>query len=804
MTRDQPDGTVPGRVGDTHSQLSGQAENVVQAGAVSGGVHFHHSEVPEAQVPRQLPRDVWGFVGRAQELASLDAVLGQGGQEQRPSAIVAIGGTGGVGKTSLALHWAHRIRARFLHGQLYVNLRGYGPEAHVRPADALERFLRALGVPAQSIPSDLEDRSALYRSLIAERNVLVVLDNAATAGQIRPLLPGGDGCLVIVTSRSRLPSLIARDGAHRLSLEPFTPEEAISLVQVTTDGYREADSPEELAELTRACAHLPLAVRIAAERAASRPHLSLRDLIDDLHNESMLWEALSSDDGDEADSVRAVFSWSYRVLPAQAARLFRLLGLHPGPEFSADAAAALSGQPTEITKSLLDLLVGSHLLEQLTPDRYQYHDLLRAYAADQAHQEEPPEQRHRALCQVLTWYLHSAVSATAAINSIYPPPPLDPCDGVVKPQTLQDQSSALRWYQAEKENLLAATQLASDHGLDQIGWQLPAVLHGIHADRPPFEGWFTMGELGLQAARRQGDKTGEALIQATLGAACRNAYRKKEAVEHYQAALKICCETGDLEGQQQSINALGILHLQQHQLDRALEHFKALKELAGQTASPSWQAVATGNFATTYVELGDLNKAAHLAAQALDACQHLKGDLGAHIDPLLDLSTAHRGLGHPEQALAFAQQALTIAQERDNLILQGFVLLVLGHAQRANGQRSEALESYQHSAVLHRQLRDRAREAQALDAIGETYQELDRIEEAADFHRAAVAMLRTFNNPWYLALALEHLADALSAADGEQSRRHREEAASLIEQYNDPKALAMRERLTVALHNSRS
>ncbi|MGD3113012.1 tetratricopeptide repeat protein [Streptomyces sp. YGL11-2] len=654
----------------------------------------------------------------------------------------------------------------------------------------------------ESIPSDLEDRSALYRSLVAERRILVVLDNAATAGQIRPLLPGGAGCLVIVTSRSRLPSLIARDGAHRLNLEPFSPHEAIRLVQATTDGYRAADSPDELAELTRACAHLPLAVRIAAERAASRPHLSLRDLIDDLHNESMLWEALSSDDGDEADSVRAVFTWSYRVLPTQAARLFRLLGLHPGPEFSADAAAALSGQPTKTVKALLDLLVGAHLLEQLTPDRYQYHDLLRVYAADQAHQEESPEQQCQAIHRVLTWYLHTAAAAAAAFTNIHAPITLETLENTVTPLAFPDHTSALRWHQAEQGNLLAITRTAAESGHASIAWQFPAVLHNLHNHLPAFDDWFAMGDLGLYTARQQGDKAGEALMLATLGTAYRKAGRTQEAMEHLRATVDLCRASDDHQRGLQASNQLGLLHLQQRQLDQALVRFEEVRELARHVSAPIWHAVATGNLATVYVELDELGKANDFAQEALDTHQALEHDLSNHIQPLLDLSRGHLGLGQPEHALALAQEALALAHEREDSIFQGYILLDVGHAQCANGQHAEALESYQHSAALHRQLRDRAREAQALDAIGETYQELDRFEEAADFHRTAAAMLRTLDNRWHLALALEHLADALAPTDEEQSRRHREEAASLVEQYNDPKALAMRERLASALHNT--
>ncbi|MGO4421959.1 NB-ARC domain-containing protein, partial [Streptomyces sp. MCAF7] len=379
-------------------------------------MHFHSTRATDDPgprvVPRQLPGDVRGFVNRTEELHRLDAILAGG--ERDSSAVVAIcviAGTAGVGKTSLALRWAHQVKTAFPDGQLYVNLRGYDPGEPVTAREALHRFLTGLGVQPGAVPTDTEAAAALFRSLLADRRMLIVLDNAATVTQVRPLLPGHAGSLVIVTSRSRLSGLAVRDGAHRITLGTLPEPEAVSLLRAVTSGYRPEDDAEKLSELARLCARLPLALRIAAERAASHPHMRLDELIADLRDESALWAALSTGDEQDADAVRSVFAWSYRALPPDAARLFRLLGLHPGPAFGLGAVSALAGVSVRQARQLLDVLVGAHLLEQTAPDRFEFHDLLRAYATEQSRLDETADSRAGALRRVLDWYLHTADAA---------------------------------------------------------------------------------------------------------------------------------------------------------------------------------------------------------------------------------------------------------------------------------------------------------------------------------------------------------------------------------------------------------
>ncbi|MGY0058474.1 ATP-binding protein [Streptomyces sp. LZ34] len=540
-------------------------------------MHFHHTRASEDHVrvvPRQLPGDARGFVNRRAELHRLDAILTGGEGDSVVVAICVIAGTAGAGKTSLALRWAHQVKTDFPDGQLYVNLRGYDPGEPITAQEALHRFLTGLGVAAGAVPTDTESAAALFRSLLADRKVLIVLDNAATVTQVRPLLPGHPGSLVVVTSRGRLSGLAVRDGAHRITLGTLPEPEAVALLRAVTSGYRPEDDTEKLAELAHLCARLPLALRIAAERAASHPYMHLDELIADLRDESALWAALSTGDEQDADAVRTVFAWSYRALPPDAARLFRLLGVHPGPGFGVAAVSALAGVSVRQGRQLLDVLVGAHLLEQTAPDRFEFHDLLRAYATDESRLEETADSRAAALRRVLDWYLHTADAAQSWIAPAREHVPLGPADESAVPLSFSDFETG-RLTEAESN----------------------------------------LGE-ALAVHQRMVNKR-------SVG----NVLRMRSAI---------------------------------------------------------------------HLERGELPEADRVAHEALD-----------------------------------------ISLELRDHALEGYWLLYVGDAQRALGQYAEALTSYQRSAVLHRRLGDRSREALAWHGAGGAYQRLGRHGEAADFYRRA-------------------------------------------------------------------
>ena len=356
-----------------------------------------HPPAAAISPPHQLPPAITDFTGRRQHLDELDRLL-EPGVDATAVVISAIAGTAGVGKTALAIHWAHRVRDRFGDGQLYVGLRGYAPTPPMRSLDALAGFLHALGVPAEQVPLDLEEAAGLYRTLLADKRILVVLDNARSADQVRPLLPGSPRCLILVTSRDRLGGLVARDGARRLTLDVLPPEEAVGLLTRLLGAERVAAEPQAAEELAEVCGLLPLALRIAAANLADQPGQSIAGYLARLRQGDRLAE-LSVDDDPQA-AVRTAFDCSYAALEPAAQRLFRLLGLVPGPEFTPPAAAALAGAPTDHAATLLERLTTVHLVEPRGPDRFGFHDLLRLYAADRTHDEDSEPDRKAAAARL--------------------------------------------------------------------------------------------------------------------------------------------------------------------------------------------------------------------------------------------------------------------------------------------------------------------------------------------------------------------------------------------------------------------
>jgi NB-ARC domain-containing protein/tetratricopeptide repeat protein len=470
--------------------------------------------------------------------------------------IFVISGTAGVGKTALAVRWAHQLQDRFPDGQLYVNLRGYHPGPPMTPEQALDCFLRALDVSVEKIPIGMDEKAGLYRSLLNGRRVLVVLDNANTVEQVRPLLPGSPGCLVVVTSRSQLAGLFIRDGAHRVSLDPLPPAEAVLLLRQIMGAARVDAEPDVAVKLARQCAYLPLALRISAERVVSRPHITLADLAGELANERDRLDVLAAHD-DETTAVRSVFFWSYRTLPPAAAHIFRLLGLHAGPDISIPVAAVLAGTTPPQARLLLNVLTGVHLLEETGHDRYRFHDLLRVYAAERVATEETDHERDSAVRRLLTWYLHTADAAGRVLTPQWRYVPLDFPEAGFLPLVFTTYQQALEWCEAESANLVAATRHAAECGQHVIAWKLPAVLWNFFILRRHWADWITTHETGLAAARHLHDRYGEAWITNNLGGCYRCLGQFDEAINYLQQALVAWRELDDRWGEGWTLNRPG-------------------------------------------------------------------------------------------------------------------------------------------------------------------------------------------------------------------------------------------------------
>ncbi|MFC4562835.1 tetratricopeptide repeat protein [Nocardiopsis mangrovi] len=710
-------------------------------------------------------------------------------QESGGLRIAVVIGTAGVGKTSLAIRWAHRIKDHFPDGQLYVNLHGYDPGPSVAVTDVLGRFLRALDVPAERIPSDEESRAELFRSATAGRYVLIVLDNAATAREIRPLLPGSTSCLVAITSRTRMSGLVIREGAHRVSVETLSQAESVLLLRTIIAEYRADDDDAELDELASLCARLPLALRIVAERAAARPHMPLRDLISELRDESGLWDALSAtgeEEADEADAVRTVFAWSYRALTPPVARMFRLLGLHPGSEFGVEAAAALLATTPVRARRHLDGLAGAHLLEECGHDRYQFHDLLRAYAMDQAQREESEEERRAALERVLGWYLHSAAAAAEAGSCTYTMPlALEPLSDRVEPMAFDDGKAAIAWYETERDNLTAAVRIAGVTGMDKIAWQIPAVLTMVIADREPADAWLPSQRTALESARRAGDPYGEAITLDNLGIAYRHLFRLDEAAECFEAALRIFQDLGNTFGHARAANGLAVCHMFAHRLDDAGIRFEQALEQVNELDDPVYIGAFTRNLGWAVLEQGDLDRAETLLSESVALLAGAQEPL-EQAEALTLLAGAHRRKRRFATAKQTAEQALAISGEADGKLFESLALLELGRIALASEMGTEALSHLQQAAVLFQRVGRPDLQAAAWETTGEVCLLLGRVEDAIAFHRQACSAFRSRNDRWSLARSLRHLAVALTRhGSPAEAQEHDSEARRLLLAFPD-------------------
>jgi DNA-binding SARP family transcriptional activator/tetratricopeptide (TPR) repeat protein len=640
----------------------------------------------DARPPEQLPLDVRGFTGRRQELAALDAAL-----TGTDVSVFALAGTAGVGKTALAVHWAHQVAGRFPDGQLYVNLRGFDPNGQaMAPAEAVRGFLDALGVPPERVPATLDAQAALYRTLLAGRRVLVVLDNARDAEQARPLLPGTPTTLVLVTSRSRLTPLVA-EGAFPLALDVLSETEARELLGGRLGADRVAAEPDAVEKIIDRAARLPLALAIAAAQAQQSgfPLAALAAELDDVDDRL---EAL--DAGDQATRVQAVFSWSYATLSAAAARLFRLLGLHPGPDTSAAAAASLSGEPLPGVRRLLTELVRANLISEHAPGRYTFHDLLRAYAAELGRDLDAEPDRRAATVRLLDHYVHTAFAADRLLSPYRDDarPASAPAGGVhLEPPA--DYQAAMAWLGAEHATLLAALRHAAAGGFTghayQLAWGLDTFLYRrghwhdmaaawetvIGAGEPPPDAYRYLAEahtllrrhdaaedalrraLDLQALA--GDQVGQAHAHRSYAMLADKQGRQGLALEHARQSLALYRATDHLPGQANALNAVG-WHLAQHG-----RHTEAL-DYCGQALALHQRLGARNGEANTWDSLG---YAHHLLAHHAEADEcysravdlfHQLGDRYNEADTLVSLGDARLAAGDPDAARATWTRALRI------------------------------------------------------------------------------------------------------------------------------------------------
>ncbi|MFJ9372382.1 AfsR/SARP family transcriptional regulator [Streptomyces sp. NPDC101455] len=676
--------------------------------------------VVHAAHPAQLPADLPTFVGRRAELDRVRALLPERGGAPATVVISAIGGMAGIGKTTLAVHWAHEVADRFPDGQLYVNLRGFDPTGSlVTPDEAIRAFLGALGVPPMRIPSGLDAQTALYRSMLAQRRMLVLLDNARDTDQARPLLPGSPGCLVIVTSRNRLTGLVAGEGAHPLTLDQLTPADAHALLARRLGAARPAAEPRAADEIITRCARLPLALAIVAAHAVAHPGFPLSAIAGELRDSHGSLDAFASGD-DITTDVRAVFSWSYKAVSAPAARMFHLLGLHSGPDISAPAAAALAGLPVRETRGLLVELTRAHLLTEHFPGRYTLHDLLRVYAAERVRAEETAEERERAVERLLAWYLHTADAAYPHITPQRRRIPLEPLPALCRPLEFTTHDQALDWCETERANLVTAVHQAAGSGLLGVAWRLPAVLWGFFYLRSHTHDWVDTAQVGLTAARAANDRWGEAQGLADLAAALRGSGRLIEAAEQFRLAMVAYRELGDADARGSAVTNLGDTYLEAGQLGKAVEYIRRGLAIDQVIGSPWGEGISLSNLGDVYQRLGRFDEAVGCLEQALDLLR-ANGNRWVEGVTLDILGTTHRRLDRHDDAVEYYHQALKTHRDIGNRWGEGHTLGNLGDAQLAAGEPESARDSWREALAIFSEFdhRDAAKIRRRLDRLAD-------------------------------------------------------------------------------------
>jgi DNA-binding SARP family transcriptional activator/tetratricopeptide (TPR) repeat protein len=656
--------------------------------------------------PRQLPAAVAGFTGRSAELAALTQMLDQAGAGGAGTVVIsAIGGTAGVGKTALALHWAHQVAGRFGDGQLYVNLRGYDPSGNpATPAEAIRGFLAALGMPPERIPPAPEAQAGLYRSLLADKRVLIVADNARDEQQVRPLLPASPASLVIVTSRSQLSGLAAADGARVLALDVLSHGEAVQLLTARLGTDRAAGEPGAVREIASLCACLPLALAVAAARAAARPGFSLGALAHELVDAADRLDAL--DAGDPGSSVRAVFSWSTRQLTGQAARMFRLLGIHPGPDITVPAAASLAAIAEADARALLRELARAHLIAEHVPGRYAFHDLLRAYAAEQARHTESHADRREATARMLDHYLHTAARAALLWHPAKEPVVLASPRPGAAPEQPADRRQAMAWFEAERQVLLAAVALATGSGFDRHAWQLPWAMAPFLQARGHWQEWAAIQRTALAAATRLGDTAAQALSSRLLAHVCTDLGDHDQARGRYASSLALYQRIGNRLGEAKIQHNLSVLTERQGHYAEALGH----------------------------------------AEQALRLFQAI-GDKANKAIALKDVGWCHGVVGDYQQARVFSRRALTLSVEADDRWVEGQSWDSVGYAEQHLGNLAEAAACYQRALSLYREYGDRCLEAETLTRLGDTCHTAGEPAQAKDAWLQALAILEDLQHP---------------------------------------------------------
>ncbi|MEV1330333.1 BTAD domain-containing putative transcriptional regulator [Micromonospora costi] len=740
---------------------------------LAGDLALAGPQSPRAAPVRALPRAIRDFTGRQETLARLVKEI-----EEDRTRVQLIDGMAGSGKTTLAVHLANALSDRYPDAQLFIDLHGHSEREPVSPAAALAALLRQLGVPGERIPLDEDERAALWRSELADRRAVVVLDNAASAAQVAKLLPSGPGTLTLITSRRRLTGL---DEGRPSSLAVLDPDEGIELLARVVGPERVAAEPEAAAEVVRGCGYLPLAIRLAAARLAHRPRWRIADLAARLTGgRDALTELVAGE-----RSVGRAFAMSYAQVVPAAQRMFRLLGLYPGTTFDARAAAALADVPLPDAEHLLDELVDAHLVEESDPGRFRFHDLVRDYARQLMVETASDAERSAAVERMLNVHLHLVVAAsrhvhrTASRTPVPQPPMLRP--DLVGAGTVP----SVEWLDENRANTTAMIRLAAETGWDAYCWQLAAA-GWVH--------WYAHGHLdeliemhlvGLRAAERLGDDAGIAAMHNYLASGYHRLARYAEAIASMEVALELRGRLGDRTGQAATHRNAAMVHALRGNVPTALRHLHEAMDLLRHEGDAGAVVPILGNQAAILLAAGRFTEALTVARRQL----MLARSAGSLYDAAMAMGhvAAARGrLGHGEPALRRLRAALAIKRRLGNRYGVGELLNEIGVLERAGGRPEAAIERHREALVAMTDAGDRLGQCASRNLLARALLDAGDGAAALDLHRRVLADAARLDARGEQARALDGIARCLRASDPAEARAHWIRALALYREIEAP------------------
>lgn len=729
--------------------------------------------------PAEVPHDVGGFAGRTKELGVLSGSLGADKAEPGQTNVWVISGAAGVGKTALAVHWAHIVADAFPDGQLYVDLHGFNPQrTPVEPAGALAQTLVSLGVDPGRIPEGLEAREKLYRSVTRGRQILLLLDDARTAEQVRPLLPGHRGAVVLVTSRFRLNDLIARDHAGSLPLAVLSPSESCELLSDALGAARLAAEPTTAQELGRLCGYLPLALRLAAANITANPAGTITWMVDELSRGDRLTQL--SVDGERESAVGAALRLSYDSLPRDQQRTFRLLSLLPASTFTSRTVIAMLDCNADLAARNLTALAAAHLIEHQGADRYRFHDLVRLYAEDRAEKEETPQSRQRALCAAFAYYLRGADAAGATISSSTFPLPCElPAQAVRATSDLGNTALALEWLQAELDNIVSLVAYSLTNELVAFGWYIMDALRPFLSIGIYREEWLELGKQGLDAAELADNRLAQATMLLNLGVAELVSGKHTLAVQHLELALEVSGRCGWPAGVTEAEAHLHGIRQRLSQFDEAADHASSALNSGTELDRPNAQAAANIVLGSAHWRFGDVTQALRCQERAY----FLYGKTGSMFGQaicLTELAAIRHELGNLGDAESAYREALVICERIGARGRQVQALVGLSRLYNEKEAYDQALHNAELAATLVSLARDRRVRADVLDALAQAYLAVDRREEGYEYQQRALETAQRVGVPWDIAYILISMTKRRTPGSNQEELRSLGERAFAI------------------------